>query len=146
MPFMMDFWHWWVLAFALIVIEMVLPSFFALWLSISAAFTGVILFLFPDLSWQNQVIIFSILSIVSILFWLFYYKKRPIETDEPLLNRRGQQYVGREVTLKEPIVDGFGKVQLDDSFWKIEGEDCAVGTKVKIVGVNNVVFKVEILS
>jgi hypothetical protein len=96
--------------------------------------------------WEYQVMIFAVLSVVSILFWLFYYQKRPIETDEPLLNKRGHQYIGRVITLKEPIVDGFGKVHIDDSFWKIEGEDCDAGSKVKIVAVNNVVFQVEIVS
>jgi len=74
-----------------------------------------------------------------------HYKNNPLVSDEPLLNRRGEQYVGRVITLQEPIVDGQGKVKVDDSTWKIEGEDCAVGTKVKIVSVNNVVFKVEIV-
>lgn len=146
MPFVIDFWHWWVFAVALIVIEMLVPSFFALWLGIAAAFTGVILFLFPEMIWEYQVMTFAVLSVMSILFWLFYYKKRPIETDEPLLNKRGHQYVGRVITLQTPVVDGFGKVQLDDSFWKIEGEDCPAGTKIKIIAVNNVVFQFEIVS
>jgi membrane protein implicated in regulation of membrane protease activity len=62
------------------------------------------------------------------------------------LNRRGEQYVGRVVTLKEPIVDGHGKVQLDDSTWKITGDDCDAGTQIKITSVNNVVFQVEKVS
>jgi membrane protein implicated in regulation of membrane protease activity len=48
--------------------------------------------------------------------------------------------------LQVPIVDGQGKVKVDDSTWKIEGEDCPAGTKVKIVSLNNVVFKVEIVQ
>ena len=54
--------------------------------------------------------------------------------------------MGRIITLKEPIQDGHGKVKIDDSTWKIEGPDCAIGTKIKIVSVNNVVFKVEIVG
>ena len=47
------------------------------------------------------------------------------------------------MTIKEPIEDGQGKIHLDDSTWKIEGEDCPSGTKIKIVSLNNVVFQVE---
>ena len=141
-----DFWHWWMAAAVLLVIEMLAPTFFALWLGIAAFFTGLLVFLFPDISWQWQVFVFAILSIASTILWRQFYDKRPIATDEPLLNRRGEQYVGRVMTLKAPIIDGQGKVQLDDSSWKVTGDDCAIGTKVKIVAVNNVVFQVEIIA
>lgn len=80
------------------------------------------------------------------MLWRLYYKKKPIQTDEPFLNRRGEQYIGRIITLKEPIVDGQGKVQIDDSTWKIEGDDCPAGVKIRIASVSNVIFKVELLD
>lgn len=143
--FVADFWHWWILAVVLVIIEILAPTFFALWIAIAAFLTGVALFLMPEMQWEYQVLIFAVLSVISIVVWRHYYKKNPIATDEPLLNRRGEQYIGRTITLKAPIIDGIGKVQVDDSTWKIEGEDCPVGTKVKIVSVNNVVFQVEIV-
>ena len=144
MEFVPDFWHWWIIAIILVIIEMLVPTFFALWMAIAAFMAGMALFLMPDMQWEYQVFLFAILSIFSIVAWRYYYKNNPITTDEPLLNRRGEQYVGRVITLKTPIVDGHGKVQVDDSTWKIEGEDCPVGTKIKIVSVNNVIFQVEV--
>ncbi len=141
--FVIDFWHWWILAVVLIIIEVLAPSFFALWIAIAAFFTGLLLYVIPDLAWEYQVFVFAILSVLSIVAWRLYYVRNPIATDEPLLNRRGEQYIGRIITLKEPIEDGQGKVRIDDSTWKIEGPDCAVGTKIRIIGVDNVVFKVE---
>jgi inner membrane protein len=146
MELVLDFWHWWIFAVALIIIEILAPSFFALWLAIAAFVTGLALFLMPELQWQTQIFMFAVLSVISIIAWRRYYIKNPIETDQPMLNRRGEQYIGRVITLKMPIEDGQGKVQIDDSTWKIEGEDCATGTKIKIVGVDNVVFQVEIVS
>jgi membrane protein implicated in regulation of membrane protease activity len=146
MAFVFDYWHWYILGVALIIIEMIAPSFFALWVGISAFLTGTILYLVPTLAWEYQVLIFAVLSIASILAWHQYYVKNPITTDEPLLNRRGEQYIGRVITIKEPIEDGQGKIRLDDSTWKIEGQDCPIGSKVKIVGLNNVVFQVEVLD
>ena len=141
-----DFWHWWIFAVALVIIEILVPTFFFLWLGIAAFIVGGILWLMPSLAWEYQVFIFAILSVLSIVLWRHYYLKKPTETDEPLLNRRGEQYVGRIITLKEPIVDGQGKVKIDASTWKIEGEDCPEGTKIKITSVSNVIFKVELLS
>jgi membrane protein implicated in regulation of membrane protease activity len=146
MELMLDFWHWWIFASVLIIIEVLAPTFFSLWIGIAAFLTGVILYIWPELAWEYQFFLFAVLSLLSIIGWRHYYTKKPIATDEPLLNRRGEQYVGRIITLKEPIQDGHGKVKIDDSTWKIEGPDCAIGTKIKIVSVNNVVFKVEIVG
>ncbi len=144
--FVADFWHWWIAAVVLVIFEILAPTFFALWMGIAAFLTGIVVYLMPEIEWEYQVFMFAILSVLSIVAWRHYYSKNPIVTDEPLLNRRGEQYVGRVITLKEPIVDGQGKVRVDDSTWKVEGEDCPAGTKIKIISVDNVVFKVEALS
>ncbi|MDX1574099.1 MAG: NfeD family protein [Methylophaga sp.] len=143
---LIDFWHWWILAVALIIIEILLPSFFALWLAIAAALTGLLLLIFPGLGWEWQLLLFALFSLVSIVAWRRYYQKHPIKTDEPLLNRRGEGYVGRELTLSQPIIDGIGKIRLDDSTWKVQGPDCPAGTKIRIKALNNVVFIVERLD
>ena len=146
MELALDFWHWWIFAVALVIIEILAPTFFALWLAIAAFITGLALLLMPELQWQTQVLLFAVLSVISIIAWRRYYSTNPIETDQPMLNRRGEQYIGRTITLTIPIEDGHGKVQVDDSTWKIEGADCPAGTKVKIIGIDNVVFQVEIVK
>lgn len=145
-PFVLDYWHWYILGVALITLEMLLPTFFALWVGISALLTGTVLYFFPTLGWEVQVMIFAVLSIASAMIWHQYYVKNPIATDEPLLNRRGEQYIGRTVTIKEPIEDGRGKISIDDSTWKIVGQDCPIGTKVKLTALNNVIFDVDIIQ
>ena len=72
--------------------------------------------------------------------WL---KRHPTETDQPRLNRRGEQYLGRVFTLEHPVVNGLGKIRVDDSTWKISGPDCSEGTQVRVVGVDGVVLRVE---
>lgn len=143
--FVPDFWHWWILAVAMIILEILAPTFFALWMGVAAIITGFAVYFMPDMQWEYQVFVFALLSVASIVAWKIYYKKNPLTSDEPLLNRRGEQYVGRIITLKDPIVDGQGKVKIDDSTWKVEGEDCPAGTKIKIVSLNNVVFHIEIV-
>ena len=143
---LIDFWHWWILAVALVIIEILLPSFFALWLAIAAALTGLVLLLFPALGWEWQLLVFAMFSVISIIAWRRYYQKHPIKTDEPMLNRRGEGYVGRELTLSQPIVDGIGKIRLDDSTWKIQGPDCPAGSKVRIIALSNVVFTIALVD
>ncbi len=146
MEFEPIFWHWWILATVLIIFEVLLPTFYLLWTGIAAFIVGLVVWLVPSLHGEIQFIAFAVLSVLSMVLWNRYSRNNPTETDEPLLNRRGEQYVGRVITLKAPITDGTGKVKIDDSTWKVEGEDCDAGTKIKITGVNNVVFQVEKVS
>ncbi|MEX0616032.1 MAG: NfeD family protein [Methylophaga sp.] len=48
--------------------------------------------------------------------------------------------------MSQPIIDGIGKIRLDDSTWKVQGQDCPAGTRVRITALNNVVFTVERLD
>lgn len=135
-------WHWWILALLLLVLEVLVPGTFFLWMGISALVTGLLVLILP-LGWELQFLLFALLSVVSVGLGRAYLKRRPIETDRPNLNRRGAQYVGRTFTLSEPIVHGYGKIRVDDSTWKIEGTDSPAGSQVKVIGVDGVVLKVE---
>lgn len=137
------FWNWWVLALILLAVELLAPGFFFLWLAASGLVTGFLLLLVPAIDIKLQVSIFSILSIAFIVAWKMYGKKHPIATDHPLLNKRGQQYIGRVFSLYKPIENGEGKIKVDDSIWKVHGEDCDINTKVKVIAVCGTVFNVE---
>lgn len=141
----MVFWWWWVIAIILIVVEVMTMTMFALFISITAAIVGVVSWIFADLTWSSQFILWSLLSLASIVGWHFYRKVNPQkETDQPALNKRGHQYVGRSFTLDEPIINGTGKIKVDDSTWKVESdEDFNKGDKVKVTSIDGVILKVE---
>jgi len=136
------FWHWWIIAGLLLILELILPSFFFLWLGIAAAATGFVLLVLPSMPIEMQLVIFSVASVIAVLAWRKYRETRPVESDQPNLNRRGQQYVGRVFTLDRPIQNGVGKVEVDDSTWRVKGPDLPAGTHVKVTGVDGVVFVV----
>jgi membrane protein implicated in regulation of membrane protease activity len=137
------FWHWWILAGMLLILELTSPVFFFLWLGFSAAAVGFLLLVFPNIPVEAQLVLFGILSVVAVLAWRKYREVRPPLSDQPLLNQRGQQYTGRTFTLDQPIVNGVGKVQVDDSTWRVKGPELPAGTPVRVVGVDGVVFVVE---
>lgn len=137
------FWHWWILAGMLLILELTSPVFFFLWLGFSAAAVGFLLLVFPNIPVEAQLVLFGILSIVAVLAWRKYREVHPPLSDQPLLNQRGQQYTGRIFTLDQPIVNGVGKVQVDDSTWRVKGPELPAGTDVRVVGVDGVVFVVE---
>ena len=139
-----QFWHWFIAAIILITLEMVvLPAVFFLWMGIAAGVVGMLLMMMPDLSFILQIMLFTVISVISLVIHKRYLKNNPQTTDEPTLNRRGEQYVGRTFTLHEAIVNGVGKIKVDDSTWKVMGDDMSKGAKVKVIGVDATVFKVE---
>ncbi len=140
------FWHWWVLAVFLLGIEILAPGFFFLWLSISGFTVGTVVLLFPSISQEIQLLIFAFLAIIAVFIWRRYGINNRPETDQPLLNKRGAQYIGRTFSLCEAIENGRGKIKVDDSLWTVLGEDCPLDSKVKVIAVNGTLFEVELVS
>jgi membrane protein implicated in regulation of membrane protease activity len=140
------FWYWWVLAVFLLGVEILAPGFFFLWLALAGFIVGILLFLIPSTSFEIQLLIFGILSMVSILVWRRYGINLRETTDHPLLNKRGAQYIGRTFNLYAPIVNGRGKIKVDDSLWTVEGEDCDLDAKVKVIAVSGILFQVQIVK
>lgn len=138
-----DFWHWWILGGAFLLLEAFVSGFFFVWLAVSAAVVGVAMFVYPGMSWKIQLVIFSILSVAIIAAFRSYQRKHPAQTDQPELNRRSRQYIGRSFTLGDPIVNGTGSLRVDDSTWRIVGEDMPAGETITVVDVDGVLLKVE---
>ncbi|VAX04618.1 hypothetical protein MNBD_GAMMA19-1212 [hydrothermal vent metagenome] len=138
-----DFWHWLILALLLIILEIVVPGAFFLWMGVSAGVIGLILWMFPDISWESQLLLFSVISIVSIALWRIRLNKHPTESEDNTLNARTTQYIGRVFTLVEPIEDGYGKIHVDDSYWQVSGPNCEKDKKVKVISVDGMTLKVE---
>ncbi len=138
------FWHWLVLGVSLVIIEVFAPGAVFLWLGISAGIVGVIVWLIPGLDWEYQLLLFAILAIASVVVARRYLRAHPLESDEPNLNQSCHQKMGRTFTLDEPVVNGRGKIRVDDSTWKISCDDCDSGTNVIIKGVDGVVLRAAI--
>ncbi len=142
-PEEIEFWHWWVAAIVLVIVEIFAPGTVALWMAVSAAAVGFLLLAVPELTWQTQLIVFAVLSVATVIGWRTYQLRYPTVSDQPTLNRRGEQYVGRVFTLSEAIVNGTGKIHVDDTMWKVEGEDLPAGTQVRVTGVDGTLLTVE---
>lgn len=137
------FWHWLSLGAVLVAVEMLAPGVYFLWLGIAALLVGGVSWLWPDLHWQYQVLLFAVFCVVDVVLSRRWVRPRAEETDQPHLNRRGEQYVGRTLTLDRPIVDGVGRVHVEDTMWRASGPDLPAGTRVRVVGVDGATLRVE---
>jgi len=67
-------WHWWILAAALIILEVFAPGAFFLWLGIAAVAVGGVVYVYPAMGWEYQLLSFSVLSVISIVVWRKYFR------------------------------------------------------------------------
>ena len=137
-----DYWHWWVLAVALLILEMFSPAAFFIWIGLAAVIMGFVLLL-ADPSWQLQLVLFAVLSVVSVLAGRNWFRRNPIKSENPNLNRRGQALIGSVFEVDEAIVDGVGRIRVGDTTWKAHGPDTAKGARVRVIGVDSTVLQVE---
>lgn len=139
-----EFWYWWVIAVFFFAIEVFAPGAFFLFVGVGATVVGLLLLALPQTGLELQLLTFAVVSVVSAFGWRVYQKRHPPpETDQPALNRRGTQYIGRTFTLTEAIVNGQGKLRVDDTIWKVEGSDMPEGTQVRVTGVEGTTLTVE---
>lgn len=140
----LNHWAWFIIALALLGFEMMLPGIVFLWMAIAAAIVGGTVLFLPDIGWEKQLIIFSVLSLVSVLVARNFLKRNPIETEDTTLNKRGHQYVGHTYNLIRDMENGKSKVRIGDSNWSVEGDfEARENDKVKVVGVNITILIVE---
>ena len=74
------FWHWWIIAIVLVILEAFVSGTFLLWMGVSAAVVGGVLLIAPGMGWEYQVLLFAVFSMMSIALWLVRLKKHPTET------------------------------------------------------------------
>ncbi|MDF2114197.1 NfeD family protein [Roseiarcaceae bacterium H3SJ34-1] len=129
-------WLWLVAGVLLCAAEAVVPGMFLLWIGIAALATGLVLAVFAfSLPWT--LVLFGILTIVSLLLGRKFYGSRDVEGDRPFLNRRADALVGRTFILTEAIRQGEGRINVDDSPWRVRGPDMPAGTKIKVTAVED---------
>ena len=137
------YWDWFIAGLVLVILEIFAPGAVFLWLGIAAGVVGAVVYCAPYLDWKFQFTLFAVLSVVSIVVSRRYLKRRPLETDHPNLNRRGAQYVGRDLILDAALSGGQGRLRVDDTTWRVEGPDLPAGAKVRVTAVNGATLKIE---
>jgi len=131
-------WGWIILGVVLLGLEVLAPGTFMLWFGIAAVVTGGVALGFDlagsdVLGWQAEVVLFLILSAVAVAGGRRLFRGRAVRVgDDDGLNRRAARCIGRAATLDEPIVDGAGRIRLDDTTWRVSGPDLPAGTRVRV--------------
>ncbi|NNH38423.1 NfeD family protein [Acinetobacter terrae] len=87
MEFAFEPWHWFVLGILLILSELVIPAFAALWFGLAAIMVGVLLWMFPMMGFITQIVTWIILSVLCTLLWFKFIKPLSIDKTKAGLSR-----------------------------------------------------------
>ncbi|MBO0139751.1 NfeD family protein [Agrobacterium sp. Ap1] len=129
-------WGWWIVGIALLVLELLVPGVFLIWIGAAAVVLGALSLALWDAEfwgWHVQLLLFAVLSVLFAVIGRRIYNGKRTTSDEPWLNRRGESLIGRTATLSEPIQEGRGRIRLDDTMWSVMGPDLPVGSRVRVV-------------
>jgi inner membrane protein len=138
-------WVWLTLGLFLAGLEMLVPGVYLIWLALAAIITGVLTYTL-DLSVPMQVIDFVFLSLIIAFSARRFLRDRPIESSDPLMNRRGARLVGETAVVVQAIEHGSGRIRLGDSEWIARGPDVGAGERVRISGSEGAILLVEPLT
>ena len=135
-------WLWLIGGVLLLILEVIAPGFFLVFLGASAIATGLFTVLF-DLGTPAQLALFALYSVLAVLIGRRFYGNRTVDSVDPLLNDRVGRLVGKLVTVVEDVDDHGGRVRVGDGEWSARGGPAAVGERVRITGVEGNCLSVE---
>ncbi|MBU1725434.1 MAG: NfeD family protein [Gammaproteobacteria bacterium] len=140
-----EFWHWLIFGFLLMALEVFAPAMVVMWFGFGAIIAGGALWLLPSLAFGWQIIIFGLVSLVSVFGWRKsrFFREENVTSYTPDLNNRLHSHIGKEYTLTEAIINGRGSMRVGDTAWRVRGADLPAGTRVRVTGVDGVIFMVE---
>ena len=72
-------WFWWIVAGVLLLLELMTPGVFAMWLALAAASVGITDY-FLDLNWQLELLTFAGFSLVYVYLARPWYSKSNCRT------------------------------------------------------------------
>lgn len=120
-------------------------TYFFLWLA-GSAFVTALLTMAMGLNANAACLLFALSSVVAIVLWQRLRPPTGKQLTDNGLNNRLAHFVGRECVLDTPIIQGVGRIRLDDSHWSVtSGADdlnIPIGTRVRVITVNGMILEI----
>jgi hypothetical protein len=139
----LSFWDWLGLGTVLLILEVFGAGGYLLWIGVAAAAVGILTFVFPYMPWTVQFLLFALLSVLTAVYWWRRQRSVIRPSDQPGLNMRGHELIGRTFVVHSAIIDGRGKIKVGDGVWIVTGPDTAVGGQVRVIGQDGAILRVE---
>ena len=140
MLWVLEPWHWLVLGFVLLIIEMFVPTFASLWFGGAAIIVAALAWLLP-ISVSMQIIIWLVLSAIFLLAWFKFIK--PLSVDRTKAGLGGSVIIGETgMIIVAPQLERAGVVRFSvpivgaaEWMCRTSGEQVAVGDRVIVTDI-----------
>jgi inner membrane protein len=135
---------WFLLGLGLMLGELLLPGLIVIFFGVGA-WVAALAFLVFDLSFNGQLTVFILSSLLSLVLFRRSLQKRWWQKQHPV-NELADEFLGRTCQVTIPIVPGpgGGKVSFKGTTWKaLANEEIPAGQTVRIIGKDSIVLLVE---
>ncbi|WP_286741483.1 NfeD family protein [Psychrobacter sp. UBA3068] len=137
---MIEPWHWLVLGFVLLIVEMFVPTFASLWFGAAAIIVAALTWLLP-IELSVQIVIWLVLSAVFLVVWFKFIK--PLSVDRTKAGLGGSVIVGETgMIVLQPQPDRAGVVRFSvpivgaaEWMCRTRGEIVTVGDRVVVTDI-----------
>jgi membrane protein implicated in regulation of membrane protease activity len=135
-------WLWLIGGVLLLILEVIAPGFFLVFIGAAAIATGLFTVLF-GLGSAPQLALFALYAVIAVMVGRKFYANRTADSTDPLLNDRVGRLVGKSVTVVTAVDEHGGRVRVGDSEWSARGGPANIGERVRITGVDGNCLTVE---
>ena len=140
----MQWWIWLVFGIALILLELVLPTFFILWFGIGAVLVSLISLAAPSLQLDMQVLLWVLMSSVTTALWFKLFRRKQPDvrwTVESVIGEMGLLTAGVSEFQKGRV--RFQKPILGNEEWTcIADSEIAAGERVRLTAIEGNIARV----
>jgi len=131
------FWHWLIFGMALIMLELLIPSFTIFWFGLSAIMVGAMLWIMPQMILSWQLLIWALGSCLFTFLWFKLFK--PLMTDKTMAGISREAALGQTgMVIAAPDQRGRGALRFTtpvlgaDEWPFISEQPVAVGDRVVV--------------
>lgn len=136
-------YHWIALGLVLFAAEALGAAGFLLGTAAAALVVGLLALLIPSLGLVPQLILFALVAVAASYLYLKVFTAE--QADRPdHLNHRAEHLIGTEFELTRALMNGEGRVQIGDTFWRASADTSLdEGTRVRVIAADAMRLKLE---
>ncbi len=120
---------------------------FLLGAAAAAVAIGVLALFVPALAVATQFSLYAVVALVATGLYLKVFRTEQADRGSSELNHRAASLIGHEFDLTEQLATGSNRVQIGDTFWRVESNSVLEsGTRVKVVAADEMSLRLATLE
>lgn len=135
-------WLWLIGGVLLLIMEVIAPGFFLVFIGVAAIATGFFTVLF-GLGAVPEFALFALYSLIAVMVGRRFYANRAANSTQAMLNMPAARLIGRTVVVVQRVDEHGGRVRVGDGEWSARGGPAEAGQRVRVTGVEGNCLIVE---